>query len=142
MVQQTDPLPGLERVDATKPEYQIFRLIWDKLSQLRSRLAGPVTGTLNPDTRPRLTAKDSGARFFATDFNREYTWSGTAWADSPTAPSRFQVTFFMSTPEPSVGWVKCNGASTFRSTSDGRTLYFQTPTIAQDASGNVAYVRV
>lgn len=81
----------------------------------------PMDGTLSPDQKPTLTTNDDGFRFFSTDFNREYIWSGTAWADAPTAPPRFEIGFFTGTPEPSTGWQLCDGSSVTRSTAVGGT---------------------
>lgn len=44
-------------------------------------LAGTMSGTRTPDTRPTdLTATDVGFLFYATDMTVTYTWTGTAWA--------------------------------------------------------------
>lgn len=138
---QEESLPGLERIAGT-PYYQLFRYVWDRLTQLRTRISGPIEGTLSPDTKPRLATRDAGTLFYATDFGRTYRWSGTVWQDAPGATPRFQISIFQANPEPAVGWAKCNGASTFRSTSDGRTTFFEVPNIPPDDLGFSSWIRL
>lgn len=143
MAQQEQPLPGLEQIAGKQPEiYQIFRQVWNRISQLSGKVASPLRGTLNPDQKPQLGPEAVDSKFYATDFNRTYRWTGSAWQDAPDAPARFLIAYFAAAPEPSVGWAKCNGASVFRSTSDGRTAFFEVPNVAPDDNGFSAWIRV
>lgn len=118
-----------------------LRFLWDTVYKVQSIAAGPTEGTLSPDMKPRLGLGDAGTLFYSTDFNRLYRWTGSAWQDDPTAPSRFQVTYFAAPPEPGVGWIPCDGRTTLCSTSSATTTYFQVPVIPVSA-GNQAYIRV
>ena len=151
MVLQSESYPGLQAV-ANSPDAptlatsaaMALRILWDRLYQVSTLAKGPTLGTLSADTKPTgLGQKDAGFRFFATDFNREYQWSGSAWADAPSAATRFLVGFFPQAqqPEPGIGWSRCSGASVFRSTSVGLTIYYNTPVIP-DLTGMRAWIRL
>lgn len=91
---------------------------------------GPMTGTLDPDEKPTdLTPSDVGFRYLATDFGREYRWSGTAWVDVPGGPARFGIEWFTAAPEPAAGWQLCDGTVTTRSTAVGGTAAFTAPNL-------------
>lgn len=89
--------------------------------------SGVQYGTLSPDQRPTLTSDDTGYRFRSTDFNREYRWSGAAWADAPGSPARFGITHCSAAPEPADGWQLCDGSTVSRSTSTGTTTNITVP---------------
>ncbi len=62
-------------------------------------------------TLPTLAAEDAGFRINATDFNREYTWGGAAWGDSPGQDSRgLYVDLQGGVPDPAAGWIPADGA--------------------------------
>lgn len=139
---RTDPYPGVELLSDPLLK-QVLRYIWDRLADVFRHVEGPVLGTLSPDQKPTdLRRQDIGIEFFATDFNRGYRWSGVGWEDSPSAPTRFQVTYFVSSPEPPIGWIRCDGRTGLRSTATGGTLFFQAQVIPNDAQGNQAWMRV
>jgi len=148
-VNNAEPLRGIETLTQAKDTQGLAAAVkspllylWDRVRELRQLVKTPESGTLNPDQKPKgLQAKDTGRTFFSIDFNREYTWNGLVWTDSPTAPARFQRVFFASTPEPSTGWAPCNGAMVTRSTSAGNTVQFNTPTIPAD-NGQQAWIRL
>lgn len=131
---------GVGQVQDT-PTALCLRLLWDSIYQLQTLSKGPTQGTLSPDTKPVLGGGDVGVLFYSTDFNRLYRWSGSSWADDPTAPPRFQIAYFFSTPEPSTGWAQCDGRSVTRSTSSAGTSYFTTPVIPV-LNGFPAFVRL
>ena len=106
-----------------------IRFIWDQLQSLTKAVKQTRQGTLNPDQRPRLSPAEAGTEFFSTDFNRAYRWTGSRWEDAPSAPARWQVSTFARPPEPSVGWILCDGRSGNISTSAGGTTYVSTPSI-------------
>lgn len=130
---------GLQQVK-DGPTARVLRILWDQIQSLRSASKGPRTGTLNPDQKPLLTQAEAGTEFFSTDFNRAYQWTGFQWTDSPSAPSRFQVSTFAQSPEPSVGWIPCDGRSASISTSSGGTTYTTMPSIPV-SNGLSSYLR-
>lgn len=130
--------PGLERIK-DQVFVQAFRMIWDFIRKLEQLIKDPASGTLNPDQKPISPAE--GDKFFSTDFNRLYRFTGGVWEDDVTAPSRFQVSFFAADPEPLVGWAPCDGSSTLISTSYGAALYFITPVIPP-LNGLLAWIRL
>lgn len=132
--------PGLSEIKDSVVARAV-RLLWDTLYKVEVLAKGPTEGTLSPDTKPRLGSGDVGSLFFATDFNRLYRWTGSTWTDDSTAPPRFQISFFASSPEPVTGWVPCDGRSTIRSTSSGGTAYFTVP-VTPSLEGNSAWLRV
>lgn len=133
--------PEVERI-TDQTVKSALRVLWDRVMSLTTIVRGPESGLLLPDQRPpNLGPMDVGREFFSSDFNRSYKWDGSQWQDAPTAPPRFEVAFFASTPEPSIGWVPCDGRRTARSTSDGRVQLFQTPVMTPN-SGLQAYIRV
>lgn len=135
-----DAYPGIAEIADIKIRTAL-RLIWDRISGIVSNTFGPRTGTLNPDQRPVLTTTDVGAVFAATDYNRRFRWSGSAWEDDPQAPARYQITYFLAGQVPGIGWVRCDGSAVNASTSDGRTVYFETPVIPA-LNGQPAWIRL
>lgn len=135
-----DPYPGVAQVQDTMTS-QALRFIWDRIANISRLVKTPAIGTINPDQKPPLGPRDVGSRFFATDYNREYIWTGLRWDDSPSAPTRFQLVFFVSNPEPPIGWAPCDGRVLPRSTSQGTTLLFTLPVIP-DYAGQKAYMRL
>ena len=93
---------------------------------------GPAQGTISPDTKPTalLTANDVGFRFYSTDFDREYRWTGAAWADAPNQPQRGLIAYFEASLPPGTGWAQCIGIAGNRSNSAGGTTPYVSPTIA------------
>lgn len=137
-----DPYPGLGQI--TDPLLaQALRFVWDRIAVIALNTFGPRAGTLSPDERPALSSPDAGAVFYASDYNRRYRWTGTAWEDDPAAPTRFQIAFFLvaQAPQPGTGWVRCDGTSVRVSTSTGGTDYFQTPVIPAQ-NGQAAWIRL
>lgn len=134
--------PGIQQIKDSYTQIAI-RFIWDKLQALSNTVKAPRSGTLNPDQKPRLSPAEAGTKFFATDFNREYQWTGRFWTDSPTAPPRGQTAYFDPTlgPAPALGWVPCDGRSTAASTSSGGTTYYTTPTFPPSGPLRM-YIRV
>lgn len=56
-------------------------------------VAGRMYGTLSPDQRPTgLGASDAGFQFQATDQQRQFYWSGTAWVEAIAGNSAQLVT--------------------------------------------------
>lgn len=105
-------------------------------------LQGIFRGTLSPDLKPAvLGASDTGFPFFATDFNRSYTWSGSAWDDSPDSPSRAQLVHFDNPPIPAAGWQLCNGSSVNRSTNTGGVTGVTIPDLIGAGAGPQRFLR-
>jgi hypothetical protein len=95
-------------------------------------VTGQMTGTLDPDTKPTLTADDAGFLFDAADFNRIYRWSGTAWGDAPGSEPRGLVIFSWEPSLIGVGWAVCDGSATTMSSHLGGTLPYFTPDLITD----------
>lgn len=91
-------------------------------------ICGVQKGTLSPDQKPTLTSVDEGYRFYSTDFEREYRWSGSAWADSPGQPPR-SIQFFDVAPTGN-GWQICNGSIVTTSTATAGTASITVPNYA------------
>jgi hypothetical protein len=91
-------------------------------------IAGEMTGTLSPNTKPTLTTKDAGFIFRATDFNRRYRWSGSAWEDLDAGDPRGRIEAFDTNP--GTGWAICDGSGVTRSTATGGTAAFTTPNLS------------
>jgi hypothetical protein len=89
---------------------------------------GPTVGALGSITGS-LTANDAGYRYFASDYNREYRWTGSVWEDAPQAPARYQISYFAVAPDPAAGWAVCDGSGATRSTSTGGTAAYTTPNL-------------
>ena len=97
----------------------------------------PQRGTISPNQKPTLGVGDVGWLFTATDFDRTYRWSGTAWADAPGQPARGQILFFESALAPGTGWQLCDGTATTRSTPTGTTTAYTVPNI----TGSSRFIR-
>lgn len=139
----SDTYPGLAQV-ADSGAQAAIRLVWDRIGAVSLSTMAPTTGTLNPDTKPTgLGPKDSGRIFLSTDYNRRYRWTGTSWEDDPSAPTRYQITYFLAgkTPEPATGWVACDGTTVNASTALAGTEAFTTPIIPA-LNGQTAWIRL
>lgn len=88
-------------------------------------VGGPLAGNLA--SKPTLGGFDAGFQYAATDFDRCYNWSGSAWFDSPGQPERGQICFFNNAP--GTGWALCNGGGATSSTSAGGTTGITTPNL-------------
>jgi hypothetical protein len=86
---------------------------------------GPMVGVLSG--KPTLGVNDAGFTYAATDFDREYTWNGSAWGDSPGQPMRGMICNF--TAGPSAAWAQCNGGAATSSTAAGGTQGITTPNL-------------
>lgn len=85
-----------------------------------------------------LETTDAGFLAYATDYGREYRWSGSAWADAPGAPERGQVVYFNSDLLPNTAfWQLCDGSSTTITTPTGGTTSYTVP----DLVGSNAFIR-
>lgn len=85
-----------------------------------SLLAGwgePMAGTLSPSVSP--AAADVGFLYRATDFDRVYRWTGSAWEDAPGQPRRGMMVF--ADGSLGTGWHVCDGSSVSISTATGGT---------------------
>jgi hypothetical protein len=87
----------------------------------------PLGGALS--AIPTLTANDFGFRYAATDYNRQYIWTGSAWQDYVGEPTRGQIAFFPSAFTPPSWWALCNGANANFSTSTGGISSVATPNL-------------
>lgn len=84
-----------------------------------------------------LTANDVGFLANATDFDRLYVWTGSAWTDAPGQPKR-GLQFFSGSP--GTGWHICDGTVVTISTIGGGTSSFTLPNlIAVFPRGNSVY---
>ncbi len=120
---------------------EFAKVTWDRINALSSQIRGPVVGTISPDNKPRnLTQADIGLIFLASDYSREYQWTGTYWTDAPGAPSRYAISYFVQPPD-TTGWAQCDGATVRISTSSGDTQAYSTPSIPA-SNGLVAYMRL
>lgn len=95
--------------------------------QLLEGVGGPTRGTLANITTG-LTANDAGYLYYATDYDRTYRWTGTAWEDAPGQPPREMVVYRNSASAPT-GWALCDGAAANISTSTGGTAAYTTPNL-------------
>lgn len=109
--------------------HAIYR--WSGTAWVLQYTGEPLRGTLSPDQKPTLTSNDAGLRFHATDFDRVYRWTGSAWEDDAGQPPRFLIAFFNATPEP-IGWSLCDGATVTRSTATGGTTSYGLPDLITD----------
>jgi len=123
--------------------HQALRFVMDQQNATAQIVKGPVSGTLDPDQKPQnLGTKDAGTLFYATDYDRTYKWTGSAWTDAPGSPPRNHTAAFLNSPSPPTGWAICNGQQTSISTTDGRTEFFKTPVVPPDTQGFVTWVRL
>lgn len=136
-----DAYPGLHGFTDQNQRLAV-RTLFDLLRKLQSGAAGPIEGTLDPDTRPRkLGQNDRGLLFHAQDFDRVYYWSGTAWVDAPGSPTRFHQALFPANDPPGAGWAACDGSTVRASTPEGRTVAYKLPALSP-SSGLAAYLRL
>ena len=93
-------------------------------------LLGTQRGTIVVDQKPTLTTADAGYLFHATDFDRVYRWSGSAWADAPGQPRRGMLAHFEDAP--GTGWAACDGSTVTASTGTGGTASKGLPSLNGD----------
>jgi hypothetical protein len=86
---------------------------------------------------PSLGANDAGFRANATDFDRVYVWSGSAWTDAPGQPTRGTIAYFTSQWGGATGWSLCDGSTVNVSKSDGST----TPVTLPNLTGSNRFIR-
>lgn len=103
---------------------------WISIGSVWKFVAGIHHGILS--AKPTLGTEDGGFILRSTDFNRDYRWSGSAWADAPGADARGQVVFYPVSIHadfgPPSGWVICDGtAGVNRSTPTATITTFTTP---------------
>lgn len=136
-----DSYPGLSGIQ--DPHIRLaVRTAFDLIRKLQGSAAGPIEGTLDPDTRPRkLGTNDRGLLFHATDFDRVFMWTGSAWTDAPGAPRRFQQLLFPVGDPPEAGWAACDGSTVKASTPTGLTVAYRLPVVAP-TNGLAAYLRL
>lgn len=127
-VRSARPLPGNCDTgmifEATDQGCQAW--IKDYGSNAWTLLAGwgePMAGTLAPSVSP--AAGDVGFLYRATDFDRVYRWTGSAWEDAPGQPRRGMMVF--ATGSLGTGWHACDGASVTISTATGGTATVTLP---------------
>lgn len=103
------------------------------VANLWTYVAGtPHGGTLSPDTRPSdLGTADAGFEIRATDFDRLYRWTGTAWLDAPGQPPR-EIVWIPAALNaafvPTTGYQLCDGTANVRvSLPDGTTVLITVP---------------
>lgn len=97
----------------------------------------PMSGTLSPDQKPTLTTADAGLKFYATDFDRTYRWTGAVWADAIVPSSVPRKTIVWSDIALGTGFALCDGSTVTVSTSSGGTASYTTPNL----TGSNAFVR-
>lgn len=129
-------LPGI----ADPAVQQALKTIFDNLQTINSQSQGPVTGTLSPDTKPKLLQNQKGVLFYATDFNRVFKWNGTTWEDAPAQDARNRSSYFDPQVNPGKGWVPADGNSALISTTDGGTRVFRTP-LLPNMNAQKAWIR-
>ena len=135
--------PGVDQVQDSAAK-AAFRFVWDRIASVVAQTFGPTQGTLLPSTLPQnLGIRDVGFIFYATDFNRRYQWTGTAWTDDPASPERYEVTKFLfdREPQPLTGWARCDGSTVNFSTAAAGVEKIATPVIPVEA-GLRAWVRL
>lgn len=102
------------------------------LPSVRWEFAGggePLRGVISAITTG-LGTYDAGYLYYATDFDRIYRWSGSAWADGAGQPTRGMISYFMDSYAPSTGWQLCDGtASVSISTATGSTTTVTVPNL-------------
>lgn len=91
-------------------------------------VGGPTRGVIGSITGS-LTADDAGYLYYATDFDRVYRWTGSAYEDAPGEPRRGEITYWQDDLLPGTGYALCDGGSYTRSTSTGGTTSWSTPNL-------------
>lgn len=81
-------------------------------------------------TLPVLGANDAGFLINATDYDRQYAWSGAAWADVAGSPTRKMYVDFHGIAPPTAGWVIADGGTYNISTATAGTVGFVTANVA------------
>lgn len=103
-------------------------------------------GTLNPNTKPTLTAADADSLFWSTDFDRLYVWSVTdgvgVWEDAPGQPGRRVVNFWSGTTATiPTGWHLCDGASGVHiSNPDGSVSSIVAPVLSNSPTARLFFM--
>lgn len=92
---------------------------WKLLAGWGEPLAGALSSIISPST------DDVGFLYRATDFDRVYRWTGSAWQDAPGQPRRGMMVF--ATADLGTGWHVCDGSSVTGSTSSGGTTSVTLP---------------
>ena len=103
--------------------------VWRKTGDvwvLVEGMGGPTRGTLANITTS-LGTDDEGYVYHATDFDRTYRWSGSAWADVPGGETRLQIVYFNTSP--AAWWALCDGSTVTRSTGVGGSTSYVTPNL-------------
>ncbi len=103
--------------------------------QLWPGFGGPASGTLGA-IPGALGLNDAGFVYYATDFDREYVWTGSGWVDGDGQEARFQIVWFPQAPEVN-GWQICDGSTVTRSTAGGGTTSYTVP----DMTTNLTFIR-
>jgi hypothetical protein len=96
----------------------------------------PTRGTLASITGS-LGTNDAGYLYFATDFDRVYRWTGSAWEDAPGQPMRGMMAYFRGAQLPGTGWGLCDGTTYTMSTSTAGTQSYVSPNL----TGSNRFVR-
>lgn len=98
-------------------------------------ISGTMRGTINPDQKPTLGTADEDFRFFSTDFNHTFRWSGSAWAMGPDETPQGAIVPFVVAP--GTGWQVCDGSTVTGSTAVGGTASVTVPNF-----GTAAYLKL
>jgi hypothetical protein len=113
---------------ATDRGYQSWELDYGAGAWVLIRGWGrPQPGVLS--AIPTLTVNDTGYDFYASDYDRTWTWAGAAWVDAPGQPSRGMVVNFQSGVPPGTGWSICDGTNATFSTASGGTAVIAKPNL-------------
>lgn len=131
-------IPQLQQIK-DQATVNVLRQMWDILKATQKSSLGPETGLLINIPR-NLAAIDAGRIYHATDYDRLYRWTGTAWADFGGQVTRLTVAYFPVNTTPT-GWAICNGGPVQISTSDGRTASLTPPTIV-NVNNLFAWIRL
>lgn len=119
----------LERLTTSPAPLGALFIESDRLAIYQARLVGgaakwvwvgggPLAGTL-ANLTTGLGANDAGFVYYATNFDRVYRWSGSAWADAPGQEPRGQIVYFPASLTdaagnamvPGAGWQLCDGTA-------------------------------
>lgn len=119
--------PGVTQVADSATQIAL-RLLHDLRALLEERTR-PAEGTLDPDTRPKLTPLRVGFLFHSTDFDRVFRWTGVEWTDAPGQPARGGISWFPLDTPPGPGWARCSGQQIVSTQADATVRSFPAPTI-------------
>lgn len=87
-------------------------------------IAGEDSGVLAAKPADLIAVVDVGFLYRATDYDRTYRWTGSAWSEINAAPRGVEWLTFA--PETN-GYALCDGSSTTRSKPDGTTAAITLP---------------